>query len=108
MIAEQGRLAWQVSTGYGQRSLTETTMGRNKTLTGPRLRACGCATQQTEAAIGAAVLNRVLVAGGPASVGRQPVTAQQLGVGAISPSVCKCTSAMLNHTRPNAMLRPDG
>jgi hypothetical protein len=28
MIAEQGRLAWQASTGYGQRSLVETTMGR--------------------------------------------------------------------------------
>jgi hypothetical protein len=39
MIAEQGRLAWQASTGYGQRSLVETTMGRYKTLIGPRL--CG-------------------------------------------------------------------
>jgi hypothetical protein len=28
MIAEQGRLAWQAATGYGQRSLVETTMGR--------------------------------------------------------------------------------
>jgi hypothetical protein len=28
MIAEQGRLTWQASTGYGQRSLVETTMGR--------------------------------------------------------------------------------
>src|SRR3954451_21889068 len=28
MIAEQGRLAWQVATGYGQRSLVETTMGQ--------------------------------------------------------------------------------
>ena len=36
MIAEQGRLAWQASTGYGQRSLIETTMGRYKTLIGPR------------------------------------------------------------------------
>src|SRR3954465_5929273 len=38
MIAEQGRLAWQVATGYGQRSLVETTMGRYKALIGPRLR----------------------------------------------------------------------
>jgi hypothetical protein len=75
MIAEQGRLAWQVSTGYGQRSLVETTMGRYKTLTGPRLRARGFAGQQTEAAIGVAVLNRMLVAGRPDSVRRQPVTA---------------------------------
>jgi transposase len=28
MIAEQGRLAWQAATGYGQRALIETTMGR--------------------------------------------------------------------------------
>ena len=75
MIAEQGRLAWQVSTGYGQRSLVETTMGRYKTLIGPRLRARGLAAQQIEAAIGVAVLNRMLVAGRPDSVRRQPVTA---------------------------------
>src|ERR1700733_13920325 len=93
MIAEQGRLAWQVSTGYSQRSLVETTMGRYKTLIGPRLRARGFATQQTEAAIGVAVLNRMLVAGRPDSVRRQPVAAKQLGVGAISPSVWKCTNA---------------
>jgi len=30
MIAEQGRVAWQVKTGYSQRSLVETTMGRYK------------------------------------------------------------------------------
>jgi hypothetical protein len=75
MIAEQGRLAWQVSTGYGQRSLVETTMGRYKALIGPRLRARGFAAQQTEAAIGVAVLNRMLVAGRPDSVRRQPVIA---------------------------------
>ena len=75
MIAEQGHLAWQVTTGYGQRSLVETTMGRYKTLIGPRLRARGFAGQQTEAAIGVAVLNRMLVAGRPDSVRRQPVAA---------------------------------
>jgi hypothetical protein len=75
MIAEQGRLAWQAPTGYGRRSLVETTMGRYKTLIGPRLRARGIAAQQTEAAIGVAVLNRMLVAGRPDSVRRQPVTA---------------------------------
>jgi hypothetical protein len=37
-------------------------MGRYKTLIGPRLRARGFAGQQTEAAIGVAVLNRMLVA----------------------------------------------
>ena len=30
MITERGRLAWQAATGYGQRSLVETTMGRYK------------------------------------------------------------------------------
>ena len=74
MIAEQGRLAWQASAGCGQRSLVETTMGRYKTLIGPRLRVRGFAAQQTEAAIGVAVLNRMSVAGRPDSVRRQPVT----------------------------------
>jgi transposase len=75
MIAEQGRLAWQIATDYGQRSLVETTMGRYKSLIGPRLRARGFAGQQTEAAIGVAVLNRMLAAGRPASVRRQAVIA---------------------------------
>jgi hypothetical protein len=68
MITEQGRLGWQVATGYGQRSLVETAMGRYKSLIGPRLRARGFAAQQTEAAIGVAVLNRMLAAGRPKSV----------------------------------------
>jgi hypothetical protein len=37
MITERGRLAWQVATNYGQRSLVETTMGRYKALVGPPL-----------------------------------------------------------------------
>jgi transposase len=72
-ITEQGRLAWQAATGYGQRSLVETTMGRYKWLIGPRLRARGFAAQRTEAVIGVAVLNRMLVAGRPDSVRRQPI-----------------------------------
>jgi hypothetical protein len=73
MITERGRLAWQVATNYGQRSLIETTMGRYKALIGPRLRARGFAAQQTEAAIGMAVLNRMLVAGRPKSIRRKAV-----------------------------------
>jgi transposase len=72
MIRERGRLAWQAATGYGQRSLVETTMGRYKALIGPRLRARGFAGQQTEPAIGLAVLNRMLSAGSPKSVRRRP------------------------------------
>jgi hypothetical protein len=70
-IAQRGRMAWQVATGYGRRSLVETTMGRYKALIGPRLRARGLAAQQTEAAIGVAVLNRMLATGCPDSVRRQ-------------------------------------
>lgn len=75
MIAEQGRLAWQAATGYDQRALIETMMGRYKALIGPRLRARGFAARQTEASIGVAVLNRMLAAGRPKSVRCQPVTA---------------------------------
>jgi len=75
MITEQGRLAWQAATDYGQRSLIETTMSRYKALIGPRLRARGFAAQQTEAAIGTAVLNRMLAAGRPKSVRVQRVIA---------------------------------
>jgi hypothetical protein len=71
MLAEQGRLAWQVATGYGQRSLVETTMGRSKALIGPRLRARGFAAEQTGVAIGVTVLNRMLATGRPDSVRRR-------------------------------------
>jgi hypothetical protein len=85
MITEHGRLGWQVATDYGKRSLVETTMGRYKTLIGPRLRAHDLAAQQTEAAIGVAVPNRMLAAGRPDSVRRQQVIASPLGIGVISP-----------------------
>ena len=75
MITEQGRLAWQVATRYGIRPLAETTVDRYKTLIEPRLRARGFAAQQTEAIVGVAVLNRMLAAGRPDSVRRQPVIA---------------------------------
>ncbi len=75
MITKDGRLAWQVATDYGQRALVETTMGRYKSLIGPRLRARGFAVQQTEAAIGVAVLNRMLTAGSPNSVRCYPAIA---------------------------------
>ena len=75
MINTEGRLAWQEATGYGQRALVETTMGRYKSLIGPRLRSRGFEAQQTEAAIGVAVLNRMLAAGRPNSVRSQKVPA---------------------------------
>ena len=74
-INKEGRLAWQTATGYGQRALVETTMGRYKSLIDPRLRSKGFAAQQTEAAIGVAVLNRMLVAARPSSVRSQKIAA---------------------------------
>jgi transposase len=68
IVTERGRLAWQKATDYGRRSLIETTKGRYKALIGPRLRARGLPAQQTEAAIGVTVLNRMLAAGRPNSV----------------------------------------
>ncbi|QTO52675.1 IS5 family transposase [Burkholderia latens] len=67
-IATQGRLAWQKATGYGRRALVETTMGRYKALIGARLRARDPEAQQSEVAIGVAVLNRMLAAARPNSV----------------------------------------
>jgi transposase len=75
MITQQGRLAWQKTTDYSQRSLVETTMGRYKAVIGPRLRARDFAAQQTEASIGVAVLNQMLATGRPESVRRQRVIA---------------------------------
>lgn len=68
LINTQGRLAWQTATGYGQRALVENTMSRYKSIIGTRLRARKFSAQQTEAAIGVAVLNRMLSAGRPHSV----------------------------------------
>ena len=75
MITEQGRLAWQAATGYGQRSLVETTMGRYKALIGPRLHARSFPAQQTETATGVAALNRMLASGRPQSVRGKRVSA---------------------------------
>ncbi len=75
LIEAKGRLEWQKATGYGRRSLVETTMGRYKRIIGPQLRARSFASQQTEAAIGVAVLNRMLEAGRPDSVRSSKKTA---------------------------------
>ncbi|MBP2444075.1 IS5 family transposase [Rhizobium leguminosarum] len=69
-----GRLKWQASTGYGKRALVETAMGRYKGVIGPRLRARSFRAQQTEAAIGVAILNRMLTCGRPKSVRCQAST----------------------------------
>ncbi len=58
LIAEKGRMAWQKATGYGRRSLAETSVGRYKAIIGPKLRACLLPAQQGEVAMAAQVLNR--------------------------------------------------
>ena len=83
MVAEQGRLAWQKATDYGQRSLFETTMGRYKAMIGPRLRARGFDGQETEAVIGVVMLNRMLAAKRPDSRRRMCVIASRHAAGVI-------------------------
>ena len=68
MIESMGRLGWQEISGYGERALVETAMGRYKSIVGRKLRARDWRGQKTEAAIGVAVLNRMLAAGRPNSV----------------------------------------
>ena len=67
-IATRGRLGWQEETGYGQRALVETAMGRYKVIIGPRLRARSFSGQRAEATVGVAVLNRMIDAGSPDSI----------------------------------------
>jgi len=58
-IAAHGRMAWQKSSGYNQRSRAETMMGRWKTVIGPKLKARSFENQKIEAKIGVRVLNRM-------------------------------------------------
>ncbi len=68
LIAERGRMAWQRATGYGRRSLAETSVGRYKAIIGPKLRARTLPTQQGEAALAAEVLNRMIRVAKPVSI----------------------------------------
>jgi hypothetical protein len=67
-IQADGRLKWQVGTGYGKRALVETAMGRYKGVIGPPMRARSFLAQHTEVAIGVAIFNRMLACGRPNSV----------------------------------------
>jgi len=71
MIQEKGRLAWQKAVGYGKGALVETMMACWKMLIGTRLRTRVFAAQKGEAAIGVAVLNRLLSVARPHSVRKQ-------------------------------------
>lgn len=58
-IETRGRMAWQKSTGYNQRSRIETQMGRWKSVIGAKLKARKFDNQNSEAKIGMLVLNRM-------------------------------------------------
>nr|WP_245581564.1 transposase [Octadecabacter arcticus] len=64
-IESKGRIAWQKSSGYNQRSRGETLMGRWKTVIGRKLKARTFKNQKTEANIGVRVLNRMTELGRP-------------------------------------------
>ncbi len=64
-IAAHGRMAWQKSSGYNQRSRIETQIGRSKTVIGHKLKARSFENQKTEAKIGVRILNRMTELGRP-------------------------------------------
>ena len=64
-ISVRGRMVWQKSSGYNQRSRIETLMGRWKAVIGPKLKARAFENQKTEAKIGVRILNRVTELGRP-------------------------------------------
>src|SRR3954467_5086192 len=66
-LADKGRLGWQRDTDYGKRSKAETAMVRYKRILGDYLHARKLPGQQAEAAIGVAILNRMMDAGRPDS-----------------------------------------
>ena len=68
LIQEKGRTGWQKATGYGRRSLVETTIGRFKAAIGPRLRARTFLNQRGEAATAVEALNRMIRTAKPISV----------------------------------------
>ncbi|MCP4319951.1 MAG: IS5 family transposase [Hyphomicrobiales bacterium] len=64
-IQTHGRLAWQSSSGYNQRSRAEAQMGRWKGVIGPKLKARSFENQKTEVRIAVNVLNKMTELGRP-------------------------------------------
>ncbi len=64
-IRNGGRMAWQVSSGYNQRSCGETQMGRWKMVIGLKLKTRSFPNQKSEAKIGALILNKITALGRP-------------------------------------------
>ena len=64
-IRSNGRMAWQVATGYNQRSRIETQIGRWKGVIGPKLKSRSFSRQITEIKVGQKVLNTMTALGRP-------------------------------------------
>ena len=67
-IADRGRMGWQKASGYGWRALVEADISRWKRVVGDGLRARTDGRQETEVAVAADALNRMLDLGRPAYV----------------------------------------
>ncbi|MDO9713621.1 IS5 family transposase [Paracraurococcus lichenis] len=67
-IAERGRMGWQKASGYNDRALIEADISRWKRVIGDGLRSQTDGRQETEVAIAANVLNRMLELGRPTYV----------------------------------------
>ena len=68
VIAEQGRMGWQRTSGYNARAGAEGTMSRYKRIIGDTLRSHSRPAQETETRIAVSILNRMLDLGRPESV----------------------------------------
>jgi hypothetical protein len=68
LIAERGRMAWQIASGYTKRAKAEAAIGRWKQVIGDRLRAHTDERRATEVDVAAHVLNRMLDLGRPSYV----------------------------------------
>ena len=64
-IRSNGRMAWQVATGYNQRSRIETQIGRWKSVISPKLKSRSFSRQITEIQVGQKVLNTMTALGRP-------------------------------------------
>ena len=64
-IAEHGRMGWQKQSGYNQRALVESAIGRFKRVIGDALRSRTDRRRANEVAIAVHALNRMLELGRP-------------------------------------------
>ena len=65
LIAERGRMGWQRASGYNDRALVEADISRWKRVIGDGLRSRTDGRQDTEVAVAADALNRMLELGRP-------------------------------------------